>query len=229
MNAEDPIEVLSSESEASSTFGQRLEEDSCSDSDYDSYTENRYRRFRVMTIGEPTPKPSPRFNTILVWKGRHPTIKRWTNNPAEKTMLEARAEFQRQLASQTAATPPFPLIPDKRVWIKVWFCKRPPDKLFVNRDRSRPKEKLLSASANGKNHPFTRIMKPDTDNCVKFLLDTLSTIGWKDDYQISMITAYRCYDADPPYEGRTVAQFAAVIGRQDIEVVPHWGRGPVNL
>ena len=113
----------------------------------------------------------------------------------------------------------FPIFDNQCVSIKLWFCRRPPNTLFVNSDRSRPKgclrmamERLMSPLA------FTK--KPDTDNCVKFVLDGLKGVAWRDDQQVVKIVAYKCYDSVPPYEGRTLVEVS--VGHNDVEHFPSW-------
>ena len=53
-------------------------------------------------------------------------------------------------------------------------------------------------------------MKPDTDNCIKFVLDALNGVAWHDDYQVVQINATKCYDSLPPYGGRTYIEFGAI-------------------
>lgn len=177
--------------------------------------------YKVLVIGEPIPKPSPRFHAIQCTnRGRH-FIKRWTNNPAEQSMHHFREEARRQLHAQSSGT--FPIIPDAPVTVVAWFCKRPPDSMFVNRDRSRPKPELLNQG-----RPCVRVMKPDTDNCLKFILDALSTVGWKDDYQVATIVAHRTYDSIPPYNGRTAIEFMPAL-TIDTKALPDWANQPANL
>jgi Holliday junction resolvase RusA-like endonuclease len=169
--------------------------------------------YRLLSHCDPVPKPSPRFSARFA--GFLPTgvpkIHRWTRNPAEAKMRQFRLFAGQELAAQTHS--PFPLITDSPVWIKLWFCKRPNNKYFINNDRSRPKGHLLDV------HPYTPIICPDTDNCVKFVLDALSTVAWEDDKQVAMITACKCLDGKPPYEGKTIVEFGTLHHVMDI---PAW-------
>ena len=171
-----------------------------------------------MKLGDPTPKPSPRCEARLIWptsgyKQKKPYIQRWTRNPAQQPMLAFRDYSKEQLLRQCGTLPVFQ---QECVWIKVWFCKKPPDKMFINKDRNRPKGDLQHAS--GKN-PITTAMKPDTDNCLKFILDALSTVAWKDDLQVTKISAVKCYDYEPPYQGRTIVEFGPVL---EVDSIPQW-------
>ena len=99
----------------------------------------------------------------------------------------------------------YPLIPSGAVHVWVTFFKKPPQTCFTNGDRNRPKGHLLKASQSQKE--YTTAMKPDTDNCLKFVLDALKGVGWQDDYQVCKIEATKCFDSLPPFEGRTLVQF----------------------
>jgi len=171
--------------------------------------------YRVLSLSDPVPKPSPRCEAKF--HGFSPTnkpiIRRWTRNPAEAKMKTLRETSRYQLESQNCTS--FPVIIESTVWIRVWFCKRPNNTYFINNNRSRPKGHLLDR------HPYTPIMCPDTDNCVKFVLDALSTVAWKDDNQVAMITACKCLDSHPPYEGRTIIEFGALDHVIDI---PNWAK-----
>ena len=69
-------------------------------------------------------------------------------------------------------------------------------------------------------------MKPDLDNCVKFLLDTLSQVAWKDDQQVVHLVAYKCIDTVAPCEGRTIAEVTAAVL---VEGFPQWSLRGNNI
>lgn len=187
-----------------------------------------HESFRLLFSGEPVPKPSPRFNAKFMGfkfgaggpfkfsasasKNQVPIIKRWINNPAEPKMKQVRDLAKHQLAGQLNHHH-FPLINTSTVWIKLWFCKRPNNTYFINNDRQRPKGHLLNTT------PYSPVTFPDTDNCVKFILDALKHVAWTDDNQVSKIIAYKCLDAIPPYEGRTVVEFGP---HGQTEAIPAW-------
>ena len=51
--------------------------------------------------------------------------------------------------------------------------------------------------------PINHSKKPDIDNCIKFVLDSLNKIYWKDDAQVYFVTASKHYtDNDPRTEIR---------------------------
>ena len=166
--------------------------------------------YLVEIPGDPKPKPSPRFHAFLKWpkgclKKGTPTIQKWIQNLAEPDMKQFSLAAQTQLMQQ-ALNSRLPVLPNQPVWVKIFFFKRPPNNMFIGgSNRTRPKEELSTAINNGT--PVFRAMKPDTDNCVKFVLDALSKVAWKDDYQVCFIQALKCYDTRAPYEGRTEVYF----------------------
>jgi hypothetical protein len=173
------------------------------------------RTYHVLLLGDPVPKPSPRCyaNFHGFSPTNKPIIHRWTRNPAKPKMNALAETTQNQLHAQNCTS--FPVIKDSTVWIRLWFCKRPNNTYFINNNRTRPKGHLLDR------HPYTPIMCPDTDNCVKFVLDALSKVAWKDDNQVAMITACKCLDANPPYEGRTIIEFGVL---DHVMEIPEWAK-----
>ena len=94
-------------------------------------------KFNFLNIGNPTPKPSPQVQSILITpkKGGKPFKKTWTRNPAQKDMLALREEARRQAWRQELPTPVFP---EGAVVVKAWFCRRPNNTHFINGDRAGP-------------------------------------------------------------------------------------------
>ena len=170
-------------------------------------------KYTVVVIGEIKAKQSPRLGTSTSMKSRGAGIggggklpklslpRSWIYNPSERAMQEFAAKAREQLRVTGA-----PLIPHGPVGVKAIFCKRPPQTCFTNGDRTRPKGKLLKAFEST-DKGYTTQMKPDTDNCLKLVLDALKGIGWKDDYQVCKIEATKCYDSFHPFDGRTIIQF----------------------
>lgn len=190
----------------------------------DNEGEEVYRSFyNLLYIGNPQPKPAPRFNYKFKGfkpKTKQPIIHTWTRNEMSKDMKSFRSATVEQLQAQIGSGGSFPIYKKKStVNIKIWFCRRPPDKCFTNSDRTRPKGALLSSMQNAT--PYSIYICPDTDNMLKFVLDALKTVAWHDDNQVGSITAYKCHDCYPPFEGRTVVILsnAAVV-----KPVPEWGR-----
>jgi Holliday junction resolvase RusA-like endonuclease len=172
--------------------------------------------FRFIAKGNPTPKPSPLVKTILITpkKGK-PFKKTWTRNPAEKKMLALRDLARQQAESQNCGAPVFPSGP---VGLKVWFCRRPNNTHFINGNRARPRKEWWNVPNHGK-LDVEVVKKPDTDNCLKFLLDSFSGVVWQDDQQVVQIEAYKCLDCIEPFEGRTVVEVNTSL---KLEGVPDW-------
>ena len=179
--------------------------------------------YKLLCIGNPQPKPAPRFN--YKFKGfkpntKQPIIQTWTRNEMSKEMKDFRTVTMEQLQEQIGTGGSFPIYKKKStVNIKIWFCRRPPDKCFTNGDRTRPKGALLRSMENSTPHSIH--ICPDTDNMLKFVLDSLKTVAWHDDNQVGGITAYKCHDCHPPFEGRTVV----ILSKGSlVKPVPEWGR-----
>ena len=176
------------------------------------------KKFTLIVRGQPKPKPSPRFN----WKFNgftnrgKPKVQVWTRNELSVEMKvfreEARLQFEEQMKEQS----PLPVYPKSAsLEVKLWFCRRPPDNLFINKDRTRPKGHLLLSSQTLV--PIALSICPDTDNMVKFALDALKSVAWHDDNQVGVLIAYKCYDCIAPYEGQTIV---TVCTRNLVEKLP---------
>jgi len=50
-----------------------------------------------------------------------------------------------------------------------------------------------NASILKKSAPSYHVTKPDTDNLLKFVKDAFNKIYWKDDSQVYLVTAQKCY------------------------------------
>ena len=160
---------------------------------------------QISIPGEIQAKKTPLFRCQLIWIRGRPTIKRWVTSPSSREMQV----FSQQARTQLRLPVGLCMIPTGPVWIKVWLYKRPPAAHFVNGDRTRPKGKLLEAAEDG-SKDYTISMKPDTDNCLKFIKDALTGVAWQDDMQVSRIMVTMCYDSSPPFEGRTRIEFGSM-------------------
>ena len=174
-------------------------------------------KLKLMFFGPPIPKPSPRarfkfngFNRV----GK-PLVQTWIHNPVTQEIKEIREKAKEQLRSQHVSM--FPAYPVGPVSVVVWFCCSPPLKLFVNRDRTRPKGRFLESTEGG-SPPVPVSAKPDDDNLLKFLLDALKGVAFYDDNQVSTIMAYKCYDVIAPYDGRTIVEVSHGV----IADIPSW-------
>lgn len=80
-----------------------------------------------------------------------------------------------------------------------FYLKRP-DSDFVGRNRSNAQ---LTRSALLNSWPT---MRPDIDNLVKFVLDSLNGVVYHDDRQVVKVVAYKMRDNDGYCNGRTVVE-----------------------
>lgn len=179
-----------------------------SDDDDNNGDEQVYKlksSYNILNLGNPLPKPSPRFNSKFRGfkpKSKQAIIQTWTRNELSKEMKAFQGVCRAQLQEQLGTGGTFPIYKKKvTVDIKIWFCRRPPDTCFVNSDRTRPKGALLMSQKNAT--PYCIYICPDTDNLLKFVLDSLKSVAWEDDNQVGCITAYKCHDCYPPFDGRT--------------------------
>lgn len=188
--------------------------DSSSDEEDD---DEEHSTFKLLVMGEPTPKPSVRFSYkyLGMHKGGTPKIKQWAYNPAKKEMLALRKKAEEQFKKQITNGGKPPLFPTGGVTLKVWFCQRPCIEHFIDGDRSKPDLHLTECFNGG----FSDVLMPDTDNCLKFLLDALSSVAWRDDCQVVHITAWKCIDTIAPYLGRTIVE---ITDKVDISLFPTW-------
>ncbi len=79
------------------------------------------------------------------------------------------------------------------VYLTVWFCMPRPKSHY----RTGKFAGILKDSA-----PLWHIKRPDIDNLLKFVMDSLNGVFWKDDSQICSVIAQKRYDERP----RTVIQ-----------------------
>jgi len=58
--------------------------------------------------------------------------------------------------------------------------------------------------------PTARVIKPDIDNCVKFVMDALTGLAYHDDSQVCVLKAWKMKDNFPPHQGRTCIELTRV-------------------
>lgn len=176
--------------------------------------------FRVVSLGKPIAWMRPEFISGI---NKH-TGNVYRNVTVNKKMKMQTNSFRviatQQLKLQHNNT--LPCIESKRVSVTIWFCKRPTLNFFRKNDRVELKPTYQRFAAVGK-PPLSRVEKPDIDNMVKFVLDALKGIGWSDDDQVAVISAYKCVDLHPPFEGRTVIEFRTLVADSDLKPIPNWG------
>ena len=163
---------------------------------------NAAREYRVTVLGPPVPMPRPRFyKTVVV-------------NKADKRLASFRDAARIDLIAQGEDV--FPVMGDNPVVMEVWFCMRLPNTAFVNGDRLRLRGDLTRGG-----HCHYRATKPDVDNYLKFTMDALKGVAFTDDKCVVGVTAYKCLDTTPPYEGKTMIIFKAA-GEATMKPIPNW-------
>ena len=68
----------------------------------------------------------------------------------------------------------------------------------------RPKSHYTKKGALTKRAPLMMTRKPDCDNCVKYVLDALNGVYYKDDAQVCVLSATKTYVQDGSSEGVSV-------------------------
>ena len=184
---------------------------------------------KLVAFGDPVPKPAPRVKSQVIGRGWNPKnrtgnsiVRSWAYNPACAEMNQFKATAKEQFLSQVPATvaglSAFPVIKEGPVSIKIWVCKRPNQSYFINKDRARPRNELIVGFYGGP-YAIKKVCYPDTDNCVKFILDALKGVAWTDDNQVCQIVAYKCIDSIKPYGGRTIVEVTDAV---EIGMFPQW-------
>ena len=174
--------------------------------------------FRLVIIGKPIAWMRPEFISGI---NKH-TVKFYWNVTVKKNLKTKTAFFQSVVKTQLQHCE-LPCIQSRRILVTIWFCTRPSTTFFLRSDRLELKSKYLRFAVANK-APFSQIEKPDIDNMVKFVLDALKGIGWADDDQVAVITAFKCIDLIPPFEGCTLVEFKKLVAESDLKPIPGWGR-----
>ena len=144
--------------------------------------------FHFVVEGPPQAMPRP---TSIAWikmgkmrkacfNGKKNEIKTFHN----KCMLQLR---NRGITS-------LPVIPQGGVAMTISFYRKVP-----------LRQRVIYSTAGG-NQTVRDTMKPDIDNLLKFVLDALTGVVYKDDDQVVKVTVEKLIDTVPPYEGRTVVK-----------------------
>lgn len=158
--------------------------------------------YRVTVPGKPVAMPRCRF------------FKSAVVNKASKQIVEFREYVRKELENQGVGI--FPVMGDNPVVMEVWFCMRLPNTAFVNGDRER-----LRGALNRDDQCHYIASKPDVDNYLKFTMDALKGVAFTDDKCVVGVTAYKCLDTTPPYNGKTMFVFKAA-GINSMKPIPNW-------
>ena len=136
------------------------------------------------------------FDRDPVPQGRHRHYGKRIVNPNKTEMEVMRTEARQQILYQYPQNLG-PLFSRRAVSVKVWFLLRPPGSFFVNNDRRRLKPELEGAL-------LVAAKKPDTDNLLKLLMDSLCGVVYHDDSQVCYVECHKFYDTTEPFLGKTV-------------------------
>jgi Holliday junction resolvase RusA-like endonuclease len=147
----------------------------------------------------PCPKP-----TVSYGPGRGGHHRHYMATGVKKKMKEfgdiVKASFQ---------STGFTMIPkDRPVVVKVWCFLSRPDGDFVGRRRQ--VGNLRPAALTKENTVV--VMKPDTDNLAKFVLDALTGIVFADDAQIVDLHMLKLRDSEGDCKGRVAVHASEYIG-----------------
>ena len=142
--------------------------------------------FNIEGIPQSMPRP-----TSIAWMSMGKMRKACFNKKA-KDIVSFRNKCKLQLLSLFINK--FPVIPLGGVAMTVSFYRKVP---------LRQRSKLGHDAANIK-VPDTR--KPDIDNLLKFVLDGLTGVVYRDDEQVVQLTVEKLMDTIPPHDGRTVVK-----------------------
>lgn len=134
----------------------------------------------------------PLFDLIILGnpkaQRRHKHFRKGTFSGTYDPSQNDKANFVIQVKNQA---PPAPLLIPLKVELN--FClPRPRSHYGTGRNAN-----LLKKTA-----PTRYIKKPDIDNLVKFVFDSLNCIFWRDDTQICVVKAYKQYSDRPRTEIR---------------------------
>jgi len=122
---------------------------------------------KITVLGKPQPQPRHRHGQRGRFKG--------TYDPAKK----AKADFVNGLLKQ-APKKPF----DKAVHIDIiFYFKRPKSHFGTGKNKN-----TLKLSA-----PAQHIVKPDIDNLLKFVCDSMNKVFWRDDSIICGVNTQKRY------------------------------------
>ena len=185
------VDLVSSESEA-----EAMEEDS--DVDIDGDAANLIhpdQTWRFLIEGPPKGWRRPKAYTKLV-RGRYFTNLVDTNKDDKARIRESvRTQLQ-----QGYGITSFPLFePYHRISAEFEFYRRLPNTSFERGKRTNPVKSYLSRFWNRADPK-----KPDLDNMVKLVKDSLEGVVYANDQQVVCYKASKMMDVEPPHEGRTL-------------------------
>jgi Holliday junction resolvase RusA-like endonuclease len=165
--------------------------------------DNDVLEYRVSVPGKPVAMPRCRF------------FKRVVVNKADKLIADFRDYVRKDLENQGVGN--FPVLGESAVVLEIWFCMRLPNEAFINGDRQR-----LRGDLNRDDQCHYCAKKPDVDNYLKFTMDALKGVAFTDDKCVVGVTAYKCLDTTPPYNGKTMFVLKAAGINSMMKPIPNW-------
>ena len=157
----------------------------------------------VVVKGPPQSTTRPVFMNWLRGNQMH---RRVTNKKTPKTAAFRKTFMEKLQATNLASTIiSCPLCPQGPVKLEVQFHRRLPNTAFRGSDRSRP----FAGGRHDEGMMCHDTMRPDMDNLLKFVMDSLNGVLCKDDEQVVKTVAHKLLDTERPCEGRTTVRFKA--------------------
>jgi Holliday junction resolvase RusA-like endonuclease len=188
----------------------QLDSDDTTGDDVDTIISQRHY---VRIYGKPKAWPRP---TFMSWMKKGKMFRRVVNQASPK-IKTFRSSFKEQLRAQYGYNPTaFPLFKAGGVVLEVAFYRRMPNSAFQGRQRWRP----FVGGRYGGDSSWADAMKPDIDNLVKFVLDALQGVVYKDDDQVVKLVSYKLIDTELPGEGKTEVSFWKVNRERDLPTNP---------
>jgi len=122
-------------------------------------------------FGNPKPQSRPRFFK----RGNFVTV--YDKDKVDKTNF-----------AQVASTSAPQFLIEAPIMLNIIFCLQRPKSHYGTGKN----EGILKSNA-----PRYHIKKPDVDNLVKFVMDSLNKVFWKDDSQVYKVNMLKRYDDEP--------------------------------
>ena len=154
------------------------------------------------TLGQPCPCPRPTFMSWI--DKRNGRLRRAVVQKSKKKQT-AFADSVVQYLFQVWGDklPKFPIYKTHPVRMEANFYRKLPKKYF----KSGRKELGLKDKYGPNGSVINDESTPDADNLLKFVVDSLNGIMWKDDKQVVTVTVRKRMDTRPPFDGRTYVRF----------------------
>ena len=170
----------------------------------------RNRTFKVQSHGKPVAWPRP---TFMNWIAKNTGVMhRRITNSAKPKVKEYRALLKKALSESHGCTEEdYPLFPNQPVFLHTIFY-RPVPKADLRRISNMEEPTAI---------PDTKI--PDSDNLLKFVMDSLNGIAYTDDAQVCRNIVDKQMDTTAPYKGRTLVMFSILRDGHQFPLMHNFG------